>query len=203
LKTRNKLSCLQYLASKGIDVPKSIIINNHMMIKDMLHHLGKDTPKIVKLVSGTHGLGVILSESDQNAESVLEAFQKVRQRSLVQEFIKEADGSDVRLIVVGDKVVATMVRQAQEGEFRSNLHRGGSSYVVTPTEEEKRIAIKATTLLGLDVAGVDLLRSDRGPLILEVNASPGLEGIETTTDIDIAGRIIEHVERKAKASWRS
>jgi ribosomal protein S6--L-glutamate ligase len=201
LKARDKLSCLQYLAQKNIDVPKTVIINNQLMIDDMLNHI-EGEQKIVKLTSGTHGLGVILTESNQNAESIIEAFSKVRQKSLIQEFIKESDGSDIRLIVVGDKVVATMCRQAAEGEFRSNLHRGGSSYAVTPTEEERKIAIKASQLLGLDVAGVDMLRSARGPLILEVNASPGLEGIEGTTGIDVAGKIMELVERNANANWR-
>jgi len=201
LHARDKLSCLQYLAQRNIDVPKTVIINNQLMIDDMLEHI-EGNQKIVKLASGTHGLGVILSESNQNAESIIEAFQKVRQKSLIQEFIKESDGSDIRLIVVGDKVVATMCRQAKEGEFRSNLHRGGSSYAVTPTEEERTVAIKASQLLGLDVAGVDMLRSARGPLILEVNASPGLEGIEGTTGIDVAGKIMELVERKADANWR-
>jgi len=201
LKARDKLSCLQYLAQKNIDVPKTVIVNNQLMIDEMLEKIGGDQ-KIVKLVSGTHGLGVILTDSNQNAESIIEAFQKVRQRSLIQEFVKESNGSDIRLIVVGDKVVATMCRQAQEGEFRSNLHRGGSSYSVTPTEDERRIAILSAQLLGLEVAGVDMLRSSRGPLILEVNASPGLEGIEGTTGIDVAGKIIELVERKADANWR-
>jgi len=201
LKARDKLSCLQYLAQKNIDVPKTVIINNQLMIDEMLEHI-EGEQKIVKLASGTHGLGVILTESNQNAESIIEAFQKVRQKSLIQEFIKESKGSDIRLIVVGDKVVASMCRQAQEGEFRSNLHRGGSSFQVKPTDKEQKVAIKATHLLGLDVAGVDMLRSTRGPLILEVNASPGLEGIEGTTGIDVAGKILELVERKAKANWR-
>ncbi len=201
LKARDKLSCLQYLAQKNIDVPKTVIINNQLMIDEMLDHI-EGEQKIVKLTSGTHGLGVILTESNQNAESIIEAFQKVRQKSLIQEFVKESDGSDIRLIVVGDKVVATMCRQAKEGEFRSNLHRGGSSFAVTPTENERSVAIKASQLLGLDVAGVDMLRSARGPLILEVNASPGLEGIEGTTGIDVAGKIMQLVERKADANWR-
>lgn len=201
IKARNKLSCLQYLAQKGIDVPKTVIINNQLMIKEMVSKIDGQQ-KIVKLVSGTHGLGVILSENDQNAEAIIEAFQKVRQKSLVQEFIKESKGSDIRLIVVGDKVVACMCRQAEEGEFRSNLHRGGSSFEVKPTDQEVQVAISASHLLGLEVAGVDMLRSERGPLILEVNASPGLEGIEGTTRVDVAGKIIELAERNAKAAWR-
>lgn len=200
LKARDKLSCLQYLAQKDIDVPKTLIINNQLMIKDMLTKINGDQ-KIVKLISGTHGLGVILSENDQNAEAMIEAFQKVRQKALVQEFIKESKGSDIRLIVVGDKVVACMCRQAQEGEFRSNLHRGGSSFEIKPSEKEINVALRATKLLGLEVAGVDMLRSKRGPLILEVNASPGLEGIEGTTGVDIAGKIIELAERNATAAW--
>ncbi len=196
LKARDKLSCLQYLAQKDIGVPLSLVINNSTMIRPMLTHIEGER-KVIKLVSGTHGLGVVLSESDQNAESVLEAFQKVKQRALTQEFIKEADGADVRLIVIGNKVIAAMVRQAQEGEFRSNLHRGATSYAISPTKEEIDVALRATQLLGLEVAGVDLLRSSRGPLVLEVNASPGLEGIETTTGLDVAGRIVQLVERNA------
>jgi len=201
LKARDKLSCLQYLAQQDIDVPKTVINNNQLMINEMLQKI-EGQQKIVKLISGTHGLGVILTDSDQNAESIIEAFQKVRQRMLIQEFVKESNGSDIRLIVVGDKVVASMCRQAEEGEFRSNLHRGGSSYKIKPTEEEVQVALKSTKLLGLDVAGVDLLRSERGPLILEVNASPGLEGIEGTTGIDVAGKIIKLAEEQAGASWR-
>lgn len=198
LKARDKLSCLQYLAQKNIDVPKTVINNNQLMINEMLEKI-EGQQKIVKLISGTHGLGVILTESNQNAESIIEAFQKVRQRMLIQEFVKESNGSDIRLIVVGDKVVACMCRQAQEGEFRSNLHRGGSSFALKPSEEEVNVALRSAKLLGLDVAGVDMLRSERGPLILEVNASPGLEGIETTTRIDVAGRIVELAERNAES----
>lgn len=201
LKARDKLSCLQYLAQKDIDVPKTLIINNQLMIKEMLTKIRGDQ-KIVKLISGTHGLGVILSENDQNAEAMIEAFQKVRQKALVQEFIKESKGSDIRLIVVGDKVVACMCRQAQEGEFRSNLHRGGTSFEMKPTDQEISVALRASKLLGLEVAGVDMLRSERGPLILEVNASPGLEGIEGTTKVDVAGKIVELAERNATAAWR-
>jgi len=196
LKARDKLSCLQYLAQQDIGVPLSLVINNQMMIREMLTHIDGDR-KIIKLVSGTHGLGVVLSESEQNAESVLEAFMKVKQRALTQEFIKEADGADIRLIVVGNKVIAAMIRQAPEGEFRSNLHRGASSHAISPTSDEIDVALRATKLLGLEVAGVDLLRSSRGPLVLEVNASPGLEGIETTTGLDVAARIVQLVERNA------
>lgn len=196
LRARDKLSCLQFLAQHDIGIPLSLVINNQTMIRQMLTHINGEQ-KIIKLVKGTHGLGVVLSESDQNAESVLEVFQKIKQSALTQEFIEEADGADVRLIVIGNKVIAAMLRQAPEGEFRSNLHRGASSTAITPSEAEIDVAIKATQLIGLEVAGVDILRSSRGPLVLEVNASPGLEGIESTTGLDVAGRIVQLVERNA------
>lgn len=200
LKARDKLSCMQYLAKEGIGVPKTMAINNHNTIEFMLDKI-PNYPKIIKLVSGTHGLGVILSENSKNAEAILETFQKMKRASLVQEFIEESNGADVRVIVIGGKIIAAMVRQAKEGDFRSNLHRGGSSYAVKPSQDEGFAAVKASNLLGLEVAGVDMLRSDRGPLILEVNASPGFEGIEGTTGIDVAGQVILLIEEKAGNSF--
>jgi len=195
LKARNKLSCLQLLASKGLAVPKTIVSNNHIIYRSLLEKF-EDDNVVIKLINGTHAIGVILAESKNQAESILEAFNKNKQKSLMQEYIKESKGSDLRILVVDGEVVGSMKRQAKEGEFRSNLHRGGSSRVEPISKQEKEVALKAVKYLGLEVAGVDMLRSKRGPLILEVNASPGLEGIETTTRIDIAGRIISFVERK-------
>lgn len=196
LRARNKLSSIQLMAANGIGIPKTVISNNLYTVPECIDLLDS-LPMIIKLESGTHGLGVILSESKSNAEAIIEAFHKVKQRILLQEFIKEANGADVRVFIVEDEIVGVMQRQAKEGEFRSNLHRGGTSFVVPLTEEEKRVALKAAQVMGLTVCGVDMLRSNKGPLILEVNASPGLEGIETTTKVDIAGKIIELCERNA------
>jgi len=194
LKARNKLTCLQILAAEGIGVPKSIMSNNYMEFSRLIDKLGM--PLVIKLLNGTHGLGVILAEKKMMAESIFETFFKTKQKAMLQEFIKEADGADVRIFVVGNEVVGVMQRKAKEGDFRSNLHRGATAMVVPITEEERATAIKATKVLELEIAGVDLLRSARGPLILEVNASPGLEGIETTTGVDIAGKIVSFIESK-------
>lgn len=202
LLSRDKLSCLQLLAAAGIDIPKTVICNNLYNLYTMLDEI-ESYPKVLKLTSGTHGLGVILSENEQNAISVLEAFQKVRERVLIQEFIKEARGADIRLFMVGGEVVACMHRQAEEGEFRSNLHRGGTARIIVPTDIEIAMAKKSTKVMGLEVAGVDMLRSKSGPMVLEVNASPGLEGIETTTKVDIAAKIMQYVENKVKKARRS
>jgi len=194
LKARNKLTCLQILAAEGIGVPKSIMSNNYMEFSRLIDKLGM--PLVIKLLNGTHGLGVILAEKKMMAESIFETFFKTKQKAMLQEFIKEADGADVRIFVVGNEVVGVMQRKAKEGDFRSNLHRGATAMVVPITEEERATAINATKVLELEIAGVDLLRSARGPLILEVNASPGLEGIETTTGVDIAGKIVSFIESK-------
>jgi ribosomal protein S6--L-glutamate ligase len=194
---RDKLSCLQILASKGLPVPKSIVSNNSIIYGDLLQNF-KAERVVIKLINGTHGLGVLLAESKGQAESILEAFNKGKQKALIQEFIAESKGADIRVFIVDEEIVGTMKRQAKPGEFRSNLHRGGSSQVEAITDQEKDLALKAVKLLGLKVAGVDMLRSNSGPLILEVNASPGLEGIETTTGKDISGRIINFVERHVK-----
>ncbi|MCU3614488.1 RimK family alpha-L-glutamate ligase, partial [Enterobacter hormaechei subsp. oharae] len=150
-----------------------------------------------KLVEGTQGIGVVLAETRQAAESVIDAFRGLNAHILVQEYIKEANGCDIRCFVVGDEVVAAIERQAKEGDFRSNLHRGGIARVALISEREREIAVKAAQTLGLDVAGVDLLRAGRGPLVMEVNASPGLEGVEKTTGVDIAGKMIAWIERHA------
>jgi len=195
LKARDKLSCLQILATHKIGVPKTLVSNNYFSIANIVDDLGS-LPAIIKLINGTHGLGVILAESKSNAESIMEAFYKTKQKVMLQEFIKEANGADIRVFIVDGEIIGSMKRQAQPGEFRSNLHRGATASVIQLTEEEKDIAIKSTEILGLSVAGVDMLRSKRGPLILEVNASPGLEGIEYATGKDIAGKIIQFIERK-------
>jgi ribosomal protein S6--L-glutamate ligase len=155
-------------------------------------------PLVIKLLEGTQGIGVVLAETKKAAESVIEAFMGLKANILVQEYIKESGGADIRCLVVGDRVVAAMKRQAAEGEFRSNLHRGGSASIVKLTPEERKTAVKAANIMGLNVAGVDILRSARGPLVMEVNSSPGLGGIETATGKDVAGMIIEFIEKNAK-----
>ncbi len=153
---------------------------------------------VIKLLEGTQGIGVVLAETNQAAASVIEAFWGLRANILVQEFIKEAGGADIRCFVIGNKVVAAMKRQAKEGEFRSNLHRGGSAVVATLSSEERATAVRAAKAIGLNVAGVDILRSNRGPLVMEVNSSPGLEGIEKVSKKDVAGMIVEFIEENAK-----
>lgn len=202
LRARDKLSCLQILSSKGIGVPKTIVSNSFYSTEDLMDELG-GFPVIIKLINGTHGIGVILAEQKKTAQSILEAFYKGKQKVMLQEFIREAKGADVRVLIVDDEIVGVMKRQARPGEFRSNLHRGGTSTVIKISDHEAMIAKKAAKAMGLKVAGVDMLQSERGPLILEVNASPGLEGIETTTGVDIAGKIIRLVERNAKAAWKT
>ncbi len=196
---RDKLMCLQVLAMHGIKVPRTVMTNNAIMYEDLVKSFGYH-PLIIKLLSGTHGVGVIKADSHQMATTILEAFQKTSQKTLLQEFIKESKGADIRIFVVGGEVVATMKRQAKEGEFRSNLHRGGSSTKIDITDEERETALKAVKVLGLEVAGVDILQSKNGPMIIEVNASPGLEGIEKTSGVDISGKIIDLVEDKVRAS---
>jgi len=193
LKARNKISSLQLLAAEGIGVPKTIMSNNYLEFSRLIEEVG--LPTIIKLLSGTHGMGVILAETKINAESLFETFYKMKQKAMIQEFIKESDGTDIRIFIVDREIVGVMERKAKAGDFRSNLHRGGSSKVIPISDEEARVAIKCVEVLGLHIAGVDMLRSKRGPLILEVNASPGLEGIETTTGVDIAGKIISFIER--------
>jgi ribosomal protein S6--L-glutamate ligase len=169
------------------------------MTKELIDLVG-GAPLVIKLLEGTQGKGVVLAETNGAAESVIDAFREMDANILVQEFIEEAKGSDIRCFVIGDEVVASMKRTAKEGEFRSNLHRGGAASIVEITPEEKQAALGATKALGLNVAGVDLLRSSRGPLIMEVNSSPGLNGIETATGKDISGMIIEYMENMDRAS---
>jgi ribosomal protein S6--L-glutamate ligase len=191
---RDKLKCLQILSSEGIDVPRTFICGTPEDVPPLLDRFG-GAPVVIKLLESTHGVGVILAETRSTALSVVEAFSQLEQPVLLQEFVREAEGADIRAFVVGRKVVASMLRQAAAGEFRSNLHRGAEAILVELTEAEEKIVLKAARLMGLDIAGVDILRSNRGPLVMEVNASPGLEGIEAITGIDIAGAIIQHLEQ--------
>jgi ribosomal protein S6--L-glutamate ligase len=194
LRARDKLTCLQILGSHGIGVPKTIYCGNAYTIPTMLNHMGP-YPIIIKLVSGTQGLGVILAENQSNAESILEAFYTTKEKVIMQKFIKEAKGADIRAFVVDGEIVGAMKRTARPGDFRSNLHRGGTSEVVKLSSLEEETALKSVEILGLSVAGVDMLKTHSGPVVLEVNASPGLEGIEGTTGVDIAGKIIEFIEK--------
>ena len=193
-RSRDKLRSLQLLSRKGIGMPLTGYANKPDNIKDVIKMVG-GAPCVIKLLQGTQGIGVVLAETQKAAESVIEGFMGVKADILVQEFIKEAGGSDIRCFVVGDKVVAAMKRQGAEGEFRSNLHRGGSSSLIKITPEERSTAVRAASIMGLNVSGVDLLRSNHGPVVMEVNSSPGLEGIEGATGKDVAGMIIENLEK--------
>ena len=194
MKSRDKLRCLQLLAGAGIEVPISAFTNNLSVLNSLLNRVGS-MPVILKLLVSTQGMGVLKADDKQQANSMMEAFQRLQQDALVQEFIEEVQGADIRIFIVDGEIVASMERQAMPGEFRSNLHLGASSTPIKITQEEADYALRAIDLIGLKVAGIDILRSKRGPLVLEVNASPGLEGIETTTGIDIASRIVASVER--------
>lgn len=196
LKSRDKLRCMQLLSMADIGLPKTTFANYTDDPQLLIDAVG-GTPLIVKLLKGTHGLGVILAENNTTAESVIESFNRIRERVIVQEFIAESKGADVRAFVVDGKVIAAMKRKARPGEFRSNLHRGATAIHIKLTQAEKETALKAVETLGLSVAGVDMLQSDRGPLVLEVNPSPGLEGITTYTGINVAEKIIELIEKKA------
>ncbi len=196
-RSRDKLRSLQLLSRKGIGLPITGFANAPDDIPDLINMVG-GAPLVIKLLEGTQGIGVVLAETRKAAESVIEAFMGLSANIMVQEYIEEAGGADIRCFVVDGKVVAAMKRQAAEGEFRSNLHRGGSAQLVHITKEERQTAIKAAKVMGLNVAGVDLLRSARGPLVMEVNSSPGLQGIEEATGIDVAGMIIRFIEKHAK-----
>lgn len=196
-RSRDKLRALQLLSRKGIGLPKTSFAYNVHDARELIKLVG-GTPLVLKLCEGTQGKGIVLAETQKAAESVIEAFRELGAEFLVQEFIKEANGCDLRCFVVGDKVVAAMERRAAEGEFRSNLHRGGSAQAVKLSPEERRTAVKAAHTMGLRVAGVDLLRSARGPLVMEVNSSPGLEGIEAASGKDIAALVLAYIEENAK-----
>jgi ribosomal protein S6--L-glutamate ligase len=193
-RSRDKLRCLQILSRSGIGLPVTSYAHSTKMTEKLIKMVG-GAPCVIKLLEGTQGKGVILADTNKGAESIIDGFRQMKAHFLVQEFIKESNGCDIRAFVIGDKVVASMMRRAKEGEFRSNLHRGGSAIPVIISDEEARVAVNAAKALGLNVAGVDLLRSSRGPLVLEVNSSPGLQGIETSTGLDIANMIIEYIEQ--------
>ncbi len=194
VRSRDKLRSLQILARAGLGLPKTAFTNYSKDVKTVIKNVG-GAPCVIKLLEGTQGVGVVLAENQNAAESVIEAFNGLKARVIIQEFIKEAGGADIRAFVVDGVVVGAMKRQAKEGEFRSNLHRGGSAQIIELTDEEENAALKAAKSLGLGIAGVDMLQSKKGPLIMEVNSSPGLEGIEGATGKDIANTIIRYIER--------
>ncbi|SOD95486.1 30S ribosomal protein S6--L-glutamate ligase [Spirosoma fluviale] len=199
MRSRNKLRSLQVLSKAGVGLPKTIFAN-HPKNGDVtqLIKLVGGPPVVIKLLEGTQGIGVVLAETTKAAKSTIEAFYGLKKHVLVQEFVAEAKGSDIRAFVVGGRVVGAIKRQGLEGEFRSNIHRGGNAMTVTLTPDEEQTAVAAARALGLKVAGVDMLPSDRGPLVLEVNSSPGLEGIEKATGVDIAAEIIAYIEEKIR-----
>lgn len=204
VRSRDKLRSLQILSRAGLGMPKTAFTNfSKGGEKQIVERVG-GAPLIIKLLEGTQGLGVVLAETKKAGQSVIEAFHGLKARIIVQEFIKEAKGADIRAFVVNGKVVGAMKRQGAEGEFRSNIHRGGRGELIKLSRKEKAAALNAAKALGLHIAGVDMLQSERGPLILEVNSSPGLQGIEAVTGIDIAGKIVEYVEEsvRKKASKR-
>ena len=194
VRSRDKLRSLQLLARAGIGMPKTAFASTTKYVNNLIEQAG-GVPCVVKLLEGTQGIGVILAETQASAKSVIEAFLDVKVNLLVQEFIKESKGADIRAFVVDGQIVGAMKRQGAEGDFRSNLHRGGTATAIQLSAEEKATAIRSAKKLGLGIAGVDMLQSNRGPLVMEVNSSPGLEGIEGATKEDIAGKIIEYVER--------
>ena len=199
VKSRDKLRSLQILSKAGIGVPKTVFASQPKDIDNLITLVG-GAPLVIKLLEGTQGIGVVLAESRKAARSVVEAFYGLKTDILIQEFIKESGGSDIRAFVIDGEVVGAIKRQGKEGEFRSNLHRGGAGTQIDLSTEEKTAALKAAKALNLSIAGVDMLQSERGPLILEVNSSPGLKGIEGITKIDIAGKIIQFIERNISAS---
>ena len=196
-RSRDKLRCLQILAREGIGLPVTGFAHSTEDIDGLIETVG-GSPLVIKLLEGTQGIGVVLAETDKAATSVIQAFRGLDANILVQEFIKEAGGADIRCFVVGNKVVAAMKRQGPEGEFRSNLHRGGKAEKIKLTPEERSTAIRSAKAMGLKIAGVDLLRSNHGPVVMEVNSSPGLEGIEKASEIDIADKIIEFLEKNVE-----
>jgi ribosomal protein S6--L-glutamate ligase len=195
-RSRDKLRSMQLLARKGIGLPVTGFAHSTKYTDDLIDLVG-GSPLVVKMIEGTQGVGVVLAETKKAAQSVIQAFRSLKANILVQEFIKESSGRDIRCWVVGEKVVAAMLRQGPDGEFRSNLHRGGRAEMVRITPEERSTAVRAAKIMGLRVAGVDMLRSNHGPVVMEVNSSPGLEGIEKTTGKDVAGLVVAYVEKHA------
>lgn len=195
-RARDKLRSMQLLAREGIGMPMTGFAHSPDDKEDLMSLVGQP-PFVVKLLEGTQGMGVVLAETPKACESVIDAFRKLRAYFLLQEFVRESGGADIRCFVVGDSVIASMQRQAKDGQFRSNLHRGGRATLIEITPEERSVAVLAARTMGLDVAGVDIIRSERGPLVLEVNSSPGLEGIERCTSIDVASLIVRFIEQNA------
>ena len=195
-RSRDKLRSMQLLARKGVGLPVTGFAHNPDDIQDLIKEVG-GAPLVIKLLEGTQGIGVVLAETHKAAESVIQAFMGLNANIMIQEYIKESGGSDIRCFVIDGKVVAAMKRQGPEGEFRSNLHRGGSASLVRLTPQERSTAVRAAKIMGLNVCGVDLLRSNHGPLVMEINSSPGLRGIESASNKDIAGMIIEFIEKKS------
>ena len=196
-RSRDKLRSLQLLARRGIGLPVTVFAHRTGQAGHILE-LIDGAPVVIKLLEGTQGQGVMLGETDKSAESIIQAFGKLNAHILVQEFVKEARGEDIRCLIVGDRVVASMLRKGKEGDFRSNLHRGGSANAIKITPAERSTAVSAAKAMGLNVCGVDMLRSNHGPVVMEVNSSPGLEGVETATNIDVAGKIINFIEKNAR-----
>ena len=196
-RSRDKLRSMQLLARKGIGLPDTTFAHESKFTEDIIETVG-GAPVVIKLLEGTQGIGVVLADTDRSAKSMVEAFRGVNVNILVQRFVKEAGSSDVRAFVIGDKVVAAMMRTGADGDFRSNLHRGGSAKVIKLTPVERSTALKAAKAMGLNVCGVDMLRANDGPVVMEVNSSPGLEGLENATGIDVASQVIEFMEKNAK-----
>lgn len=197
-RSRDKLRSLQILSKNEVGMPRTAFTNYSKGENEVLKHIGK-APVVIKLLEGTQGLGVILAETDKAAKSVVEAFDSLKTRVIIQEFIEEAGGADIRAFVVNGEVIGAMKRQGKEGEFRSNLHRGGEANVIKLSRKEKSTALKAAKSMGLAIAGVDMLQSKKGPMVLEVNSSPGLEGIEKATGVNIAGKIVEYIEKSVNS----
>ncbi len=196
-RSRDKLRSLQLLARKGIGLPVTAFAHSTKYTDDLIDIVG-GAPLVIKLLEGTQGKGVVLAETRNTAASIIEAFKGLDANILVQEFIAEASGSDIRCLVIGDKVIASMKRQGREGDFRSNLHQGGTASLISITPEERSTAVRSAKIMGLGFCGVDILRSKHGPVVMEVNSSPGLEGIEKTTGKDVAGKLITFIEKNAK-----
>ncbi|WP_193173207.1 30S ribosomal protein S6--L-glutamate ligase [Nisaea nitritireducens] len=197
-RSRDKLRSMQLLSREGVGLPVTVFAHRTSDAEELLRIAG-GAPVIIKLLEGTQGIGVVLGETPKAAESIIQAFGGVKTNILVQQFVKEANGEDIRCLVVGEKVVAAMIRRGKEGDFRSNLHRGGSAEAIKITAAERTTALKAANAMGLNVCGVDMLRSNDGPVVMEVNSSPGLEGVEKATGVDVAGKIIEFLEKNARA----
>ncbi len=195
-RSRDKLRSMQLLARSGVGLPVTAFAHDPKQSGHVIEMAG-GAPVVIKLLEGTQGIGVVLGETEKSAQSVIEAFRGANVNILVQEFIKEAGGMDIRAFVIGDRVIAAMQRKGAEGEFRSNLHRGGSAQSIKITPEERSTAVRSARIMGLNVCGVDMLRANHGPVVMEVNSSPGLEGVETATGIDVAGKIIEFIEKNA------